>query len=104
MRRFIGLLVLFALTAPAAAQHYGQQRQAQPPVYQYHPAPPAFPSYGGYGSNPNSHYVRPHYNRDGEFNGGYFRTNPNRTQMDNYGTRPHINPYTGRSGQRSGSR
>jgi uncharacterized membrane protein len=56
----------------------------------------------GTGSNPNSHYVSPHTNSNGTYVGGHYRTNPNNTQLDNYGTRGNLNPYTGTYGTRNG--
>lgn len=59
-------------------------------------------SYGfGSGSNSSSTYVQPHFNSNGSFTNGHYRTTPNRTQMDNYGTRGNYNPYTGRTGTRA---
>jgi hypothetical protein len=84
VRAFIALAVL-ALSATAASAQYGR-------------------SYGyGTGSNSNSHYVRPHIQRDGDFVGGHYRTNPNNSTLDNYSTRPNYNPYSGRTGRRGGS-
>lgn len=50
------------------------------------------------GSNPNAHYVQPHFNSNGTFTQGHYQTNPNGTQMDNFGTRGNYNPYTGSYG------
>src|SRR5262249_49296607 len=60
-------------------------------------------SFGGYGtgSNPNSHYVSPHTNSNGTYVQGHQATNPNNTQLDNYGTRGNYNPYNGTYGTRS---
>jgi hypothetical protein len=55
---------------------------------------------GGLGSNPNSHYVSPHITSQGNYVGGHYRTNPNSSILDNYGTRGNINPYTGAIGTR----
>ena len=55
----------------------------------------------GTGSNPSSSYVKPHFNMNGSMTGGHFRTNPNNTQLDNFGTRGNYNPYTGQYGTRS---
>jgi hypothetical protein len=52
----------------------------------------------GTGSNPNSHYVSPHTNSNGTYVQGHQQTNPNSTQLDNYGTRGNVNPYTGAVG------
>lgn len=54
----------------------------------------------GTGSNPNSHYVQPHTNRNGSYVPGHYQTNPNGTRRDNYGTVGNVNPYTGIPGTR----
>ena len=54
----------------------------------------------GMGSNPDNHYVAPHLNSNGSYVGGHQQTNPNNTQLDNYGTRGNVNPYTGSVGTR----
>jgi hypothetical protein len=58
---------------------------------------------GGYGSgsNPSSHYVSPYTTQNGTTVQGHYQTNPNGTQMDNYGTRGNFNPYTGQTGTRT---
>lgn len=62
----------------------------------------AFAQYGyGTGSNSRSTYVQPRINSNGTFTGGHYRTTPNNTQLDNYGTRGNYNPYTGRTGTRT---
>jgi hypothetical protein len=58
----------------------------------------------GTGSNPNSHYVQPHFNSNGAMTPGHYQTNPNGTQRDNYGTSPNVNPYTGAVGTRGALR
>jgi hypothetical protein len=95
MKIAIGIaIVAVALTASAAsAQYLGNSNRGS--------------SYGsgglsGTGSNPNSHYVAPHMNQSGSYVGGHQQTNPNNTQLDNYGTRGNINPYTGAVGPRGG--
>jgi hypothetical protein len=57
----------------------------------------------GTGSNPNSHYVRPHYQRDGDFVSGHRRTNPDSNPYNNYSTSPNYNPYSGLYGGRRNS-
>jgi len=85
MRALFVAAILAASTSMAFAQYgYGSR------------------SYGfGGGSNSSSTYVRPHFNSNGSFTGGHYRTTPNNTQMDNYGTRGNYNPYTGRIGTRT---
>jgi hypothetical protein len=39
-------------------------------------------------------YVRPHMNKDGTFTEGHYRSAPNHTDRDNYGTKGNVNPYT----------
>ena len=56
----------------------------------------------GTGSNSSGHYVQPFYNSSsGTYTSGHYRSNPNGTQLDNYGTRGNVNPYTGAIGTRS---
>jgi hypothetical protein len=55
----------------------------------------------GTGSNPNSHTVSPHINSNGTYVQGHNATNPNNTQLDNFGTRGNVNPYTGAVGTRA---
>jgi len=54
----------------------------------------------GTGSNPNSHYVQPHTTSSGNYVSGHWATNPNNTQLDNFGTRGNLNPYTAAVGRR----
>jgi hypothetical protein len=86
----LGAAIAACLAWPAAAQY--QQRNT------------FGNSYGsgfGTGSNSSSHSVQGHYNSNGTYTQPHMRTNPNNTQMDNFGTRGNYNPYTGRSGTRS---
>jgi hypothetical protein len=55
----------------------------------------------GTGSNSRSHNVSPYVTSQGTYVGGSRATNPNNTQMDNYGTRGNVNPYTGAVGTRT---
>jgi hypothetical protein len=43
-------------------------------------------------------YVKPHVNRDGTYVEGHYRTAPNSSRHDNYGTQGNVNPYTGHQG------
>lgn len=55
----------------------------------------------GTGSNPNSHGVSGYTTSSGTYVAPHVQTNPNSTQMDNYGTRGNVNPYTGAVGTRT---
>lgn len=48
--------------------------------------------------NPNYHYVNGYTRKDGTYVQGYYRTNPNSTNRDNYSTKPNVNPWTGKPG------
>lgn len=56
----------------------------------------------GTGSNPSNTYVQPRMNSNGTFTQGHYRTTPNNTQLDNYGTKGNYNPHTGATGNRWG--
>lgn len=61
----------------------------------------------GSGSNSGSHYVSPHYNSNGSYTDGHYRTNPNSSRSDNYGSYGNYNPHNGGFGNgygRSGPR
>jgi len=60
-----------------------------------------FGSSYGTGSNSNSHSVSPYIRSDGGYVQGHQSTNPNNTQLDNYGTRGNYNPYSGNVGTRN---
>ncbi|XIA65730.1 hypothetical protein ACFIOY_05700 [Bradyrhizobium sp. TZ2] len=55
----------------------------------------------GYNANSQSHTISPYMNSRGSYVGGSHATNPNNTQIDNYGTRGNVNPYTGAIGART---
>ena len=42
--------------------------------------------------------VKGYYNKNGKWVEPYKKTVPNRTIKDNWGTKPNINPYTGKQG------
>jgi hypothetical protein len=56
----------------------------------------------GTGSNPSNTYVAPHVTKSGSSVDGHYRTAPNTTQLDNFGTRGNTNPYTGSTGKKWG--
>jgi hypothetical protein len=62
----------------------------------------AHAQYLGTGSNPNSHSVGGYTTQRGTYVQPHTATNPNGTQLDNYGTRGNINPYNGNVGTRYG--
>lgn len=43
-------------------------------------------------------YVAPHVRSDGTYVQGYWRTAPDSTPLNNYGTQGNVNPYTGQAG------
>ncbi|MNJ90671.1 putative peptidoglycan binding domain protein [compost metagenome] len=48
--------------------------------------------------NSNYHYVNGYTRQDGTQVKGYYRTDPNTTNTDNYSTKPNVNPWTGEPG------
>jgi len=85
MKRWaFALALVIASAGGASAQLYGTQ-QNNGGLY-------------GSGSNPNSHYVSPYTTQSGTYVAPHYQTNPNNTQLDNYGTRGNQNPYTGQYG------
>ena len=84
--KLIFALALVIASATGASAQYGTQSP-----------------YGGYGtgSNPNSHAVEGYTRNNGTYVPPHQQTNPNNTQMDNYGTRANQNPYTGQYGTRA---
>lgn len=49
-------------------------------------------------------HVRGHIRKDGVYVQPYSRTAPNRTQRDNYSSKPNVNPYTGKDGMKTPTR
>jgi hypothetical protein len=45
-----------------------------------------------------SHNVRGYTKKDGTYVKGHRATNPNKTQRDNWSSKPNANPYTGKKG------
>lgn len=94
LRMMMAAGVLALLASPAAAQ-YGSRGSS----YGHN-------SYGGTGmlgsgSNSQSHFNSGYTTRSGTYVAPHMSTNPNNTQMDNYGTRGNFNPNTGNYGTRS---
>ena len=46
-------------------------------------------------------YVSGYERRNGTYVETYYRTSPNSTTLDNYSTKPNINPYTGIEGTKN---
>jgi hypothetical protein len=58
---------------------------------------------GGHSHSGDSH-VRGHVRKDGVYVQPHSRTAPNKTQRDNYSSKPNVNPYTGKDGTRRPTR
>ena len=78
MKKLIVAAVLVTITTAAQAQGYG------------------------YGSNSSSHQRSGYVTQSGTYVAPSRATNPNNSQMDNFGTRGNVNPYTGAAGTRTG--
>lgn len=65
-------------------------------------APPALAkkSSGMTGSSGGSHSVRGHVRKDGTYVQPHRATNQNQTQRDNWSSKPNVNPYTGKPGEK----
>jgi hypothetical protein len=46
------------------------------------------------------HAVREHVTKKGKYVAPTRATNPNKTQRDNYSSKPNVNPYSGKQGTR----
>lgn len=57
-------------------------------------------SKGGYrpSSGSKSTYVKGYSKKDGTYVQPHYKTKPNTTKLDNYGTKGNTNPYTGKEG------
>lgn len=52
------------------------------------------------GSGSGSHSVRGHVRKDGTYVQPHRATNQNTTQRDNWSSKPNVNPYTGKPGEK----
>ncbi len=52
------------------------------------------------GSSGGSHSVRGHVRKDGTYVQPHHATNQNSTQRDNWSSKPNVNPYTGKLGEK----
>lgn len=86
----LGATLLLSATAVQAFPHY---RYHAPKASTYHYKAykayraPASPSYHSSYVTKRGTYVQPHY-----------QTSPNRTKVDNWSSKPNVNPYTGKPG------
>jgi hypothetical protein len=64
------------------------------PVYAKKGSGLSSPSSGG------SHSVRGHARKDGTYVQPHRATNQNKTQRDNWSSKPNVNPYTGKPGEK----
>ena len=48
----------------------------------------------------SNHYVKGYTKKDGTYVAPHRATNPNKTQRDNWSSKPNTNPYTGKQGTR----
>lgn len=86
----IASMLLFSATT-VAAQAFPRNTYHAPKTHSYTPkaykAPKLGPSYHRGYVNKSGTYVMPHY-----------QTAPNRTKVDNWTSKPNVNPYTGKPG------
>lgn len=45
-------------------------------------------------------YQSPYFKKSGKFVQGHFKTESNKTRIDNFSTKGNVNPYTGKKGQK----
>lgn len=48
-----------------------------------------------------SHSVKAHVTKKGAYVQAHHATNPNKTQRDNWSSKPNVNPYTGKDGTKT---
>lgn len=48
-------------------------------------------------------HVRSHVTKKGTYIAPSYRTSPNRTKVDNWSSKPNVNPYTGKAGTKNPS-
>ena len=84
MKKWTFALAIMMASATAASAQYGTQQRSGG-LY-------------GTGSNSSNHQVDGYTRNNGTYVAPHYQTNPNNTQMDNNGSRPNVNPYTGQTG------
>jgi hypothetical protein len=55
-------------------------------------------------SSGGSHHVSGHTTKGGTYVQPHQQTNPNKTQYDNWSSKPNVNPYTGKEGTKTPDR
>lgn len=98
-KQFLLLIALAASSGVAHAQYGGMGSALNGPGLNSGGMGSAL---SGTGSNSSAHGVGGYTTNHGTYVAPHMQTNPNGTQLDNYGTRGNVNPYTGAVGTRSG--
>ena len=85
------ITLAIAISSPASAQYLNNSRSGYG----------SNSGMSGTGSNMNTHQTQGYTTNSGTYVQPHVQTNPNNTQMDNFGTRGNVNPYTGAVGTRT---
>jgi hypothetical protein len=85
----LGIILACAIAATASAQYLQRNTYGL-----------GSSGMSGTGSNSSSHSVQGYTTQSGTYVQPHQQTNSNNTQLDNYGTRGNVNPYTGAVGTR----
>ena len=89
MRKFIAMsmAVLFglAITSEVHARGGSSSRSRSPKA----------------GNASKEHPVKGYHKKDGTYVPPHYQTNPNKTQRDNYSSKPNVNPRTGKAGTKT---
>ena len=49
-------------------------------------------------NNPNHTYQKGYIKKDGKYVDGHYKTKKNKTETDNFISKPNVNPYNGKKG------
>jgi len=91
MHRTAIALLLAATLLPLAAIALPRNPYSTPKVRSYTPKAYKAPKLG-------PSYHRGYVNKSGTYVMPYYQTAPNRTKVDNWTSKPNVNPYTGKPG------